>query len=146
MTLKFRICLACDFCDLILKKTPVGVLLSCSPVRRILFPLRGDDHLSAAAIARRVKRRGEGRTEPFAFSFYPSPPCTTMSLPSWTAVGGSKIHKSDARPPFKPEAFHIPPYGGSSLWHWSSCTFTGYVCADGCYPHGVPSVSGRSST
>lgn len=63
-------------------------------------------------------RRGDRSDETITDPGHPIPPCSAMSLP----IG------RDASDPRCSVAFH-PPFGDTSLWHWSYAAFTGYMTA-----------------
>lgn len=65
-------------------------------IRRVLFSLRSDDHLSRRPIARELKRRGVRSDGTIGNPACPNPPCVTMSLPSRRFLGATSV----------PEAFH----------------------------------------
>jgi len=101
-------------------------------------------------------RRGGRRDGTIAISADPNPPCITMSLPSYAPAGAPEGKPSEflwmrrtslVRGVSLPDLVNLTDdvVGDSSLWHWSYCAFTGYPRSDGCYPHGVPLMSGRSS-
>ena len=105
---------------------------------------RGDDHLSRVAVARNFKRRSNWFDGTIKISNYPNPPCITISLPTYayckrTQIPGSRdVSLSlDFR-----KAKDVTSYVSVALVLLYSL---GIQQSDGCYPHSVPAMPGRSS-